>query len=126
MSGRRDLASILEDIASELRRANDLAEERMRDSAKDVLYTPSEAAEYMGKTIRTLENYVSKGFLHKVIRGGRRGYVRDGQGDRMLTERQGGGDAPLHSSNTTTFAGEALITFPPPPFFTDNQKNRWI
>lgn len=57
MSGRRDLASILEDIASELRRANDLAEERMRDSAKDVLYTPSEAAEYMGKTVRTLENY---------------------------------------------------------------------
>ena len=53
MSGRRDLASILEDIASELRRANDLAEERMRDSAKDVLYTPSEAAEYMGKTVRT-------------------------------------------------------------------------
>ena len=27
MSGRRDLASILEDIASELRRANDLAGE---------------------------------------------------------------------------------------------------
>lgn len=45
MSGRRDLASILEDIDSELRRANDLAEERMRDSAKDVLYTPSEAAQ---------------------------------------------------------------------------------
>ena len=29
MSGRRDLASILEDIASELRRANDLAGEAL-------------------------------------------------------------------------------------------------
>lgn len=83
MSGRRDLASILEDIASELRRANDLAEERMRDSAKDVLYTPSEAAEYMGKTVRTLQNYVSKGFLHKVICGGRRGYLKS-EMDRVI------------------------------------------
>lgn len=41
MSGRRDLASILEDIASELRRANDLAEERMRDSAEAVGVTSS-------------------------------------------------------------------------------------
>ena len=83
MSGRRDLASILEDIASELRRANDLAEERMRDSAKDVLYTPSEAAEYMGKTVRTLSNYVSRGFLHKVARGGPQGYLKS-EMDRVI------------------------------------------
>lgn len=83
MKERRDLASILEDIASELRRANDLAEERMRGSAKDVLYTPSEAAEYMGKTVRTLSNYVSKGFLHKVIRGGRQGYLKS-EMDRVI------------------------------------------
>lgn len=54
MSGRRDLASILEDIASEQRRANDLAEERMRDSAKDVLYTPSEAAVTLPSTVQIL------------------------------------------------------------------------
>ena len=91
MSGRRDLASILEDIASELRRANDLAEERMRDSARDVLYTPSEAAEYMGKTVSTLRNYVSRGYLHKVVRGRPAGLpeIGDGQGDRTLTRDTG-------------------------------------
>lgn len=37
----------------------------------------------MGKTVRTLENYVSKGFLHKVIRGGRRGYLKS-EMDRVI------------------------------------------
>ena len=40
MNGRRDLASILEDIASELRRANDLAEGGEKGSGADGL-TPA-------------------------------------------------------------------------------------
>lgn len=30
----------------------------------------------MGKTVRTLSNYVSRGFLHKVVMGGRKGYLK--------------------------------------------------
>ena len=55
----------------------------MRDSARDVLYTPSEAAEYMGKTVSTPRNYVSRGYLHKVVRGGRQGYLKS-EMDRVI------------------------------------------
>lgn len=83
MGEARRIGEVLEEILAELRRANDLTEERMRDSARDVLYTPSEAAEYMGKTVRTLGNYASRGFLHKVVRGGRQGYLKS-EMDRVI------------------------------------------
>lgn len=76
MSGGREIGSILEDILSELRRANDIAEAARREDSRDTLYTPSEAAAYMGKSLATLRNYVARGYLHKVIRGGRQGYLK--------------------------------------------------
>lgn len=76
MSEGERLTSILEGILAEIRRANDIAEARLREAERDTLYTPSEAAEYMGRTKATLCNYVSRGYLHKVIRGGRQGYLK--------------------------------------------------
>lgn len=74
MSEPRQVGSILEDILRELRRANDIAE--AAEASRDVLYSPSEAAAYMGKSLATLRNYVARGYLHKVIRGGRQGYLK--------------------------------------------------
>lgn len=76
MSGPRPVGSILEDILRELRRANDIAEAARREAERDALYSPSEAAAYMGRTVATLRNYVLRGHLHKVVRGGRTGYLK--------------------------------------------------
>lgn len=76
MSEPRPVGSILEDILRELRRANDIAEAARREAERDTLYSPSEAAAYMGKSPATLRNYVARGYLHKVIRGGRQGYLK--------------------------------------------------
>lgn len=76
MSEPRTVGSILEDILAELRRANDIAEAAARDSSRDALYSPSEAAAYMGRSVATLRNYAARGYLHKVTRGGRQGYLK--------------------------------------------------
>ena len=91
MSGRRDLASILVDIASELRRANDLAEERMRDSARDVLYTPVRGGGVHGQD----RVHAAQLRVARLPAQGGEGRpaglpeIGDGQGDRALTRDTG-------------------------------------
>lgn len=74
---------LLEAILHELKRMNDLAEDGMKAAGKDTLYTPAEAAEYIGRTRQTVCAYEKRGWLHKVSRCGRRGYLKS-ELDRIL------------------------------------------
>lgn len=74
---------LLEAILHELKRMNDLAEGRMEAARKEVLYTPAEAAEYIGRTRQTVCSYEKRGWLHKVCRCGRKGYLKS-ELDRII------------------------------------------
>lgn len=73
------MKEILLAILAELRYMNahnrDLENRIKALEEKDVLYTPCEAKDYLGISYNTLRARRDRGYLHEVIRGGRRGYM---------------------------------------------------
>ena len=75
----RLIGDILEDILTELRYANQHSKEiddRLAAlESKDKVLRPKEAARFVGTTTHTLKNWVERGKIPMVERGGIRGYL---------------------------------------------------
>jgi hypothetical protein len=79
MAEPRPIGEILEEILEELRYANrhnkDIEERLSVLEQKDEVLRPFEAARRIGVTSHTLKDWVAKGKIHQVERGGIRGYL---------------------------------------------------